>query len=81
MNDEQLAQVSSKATEEANRLGLPEGDGILAGVMLIFGHGATHDPLYPWISGVLRDPSSQGRLQKLYTRLRVFAENVRKRLA
>ena len=84
VNDEQLAQISAVATEHANRLGLPGRDGILAGVMLVFGHRATEDPLYPWISGVLRDPltsSSEGRLERLYARLHVYAERARKHLA
>src|SRR5438552_15524006 len=41
VNDEQLARISAAGAEEADRFGLPAGDGIVASVMLVFGHGAT----------------------------------------
>jgi|ERR1039458_1432635 hypothetical protein len=84
VSDDQLAQIGAAATQQANELRLPVGDGILASVMLVFGHGATHDPLYPWISSVLRDPhitSPEGRLQRLWAKLRIYAESARKYLS
>jgi hypothetical protein len=84
VTDDQLAQIAATATQQANEFGLPAGDGILGGVMLAFGHGAAHDPLYPWIAGVLSDPKMTGpdaRLRRLWSRLRVYAESAGKYLA
>ena len=84
VNDQQLAQISSTATAQASQFGIPTGDGLIGSCMMIFGHGVTHDPLYPWISGALRDPlisSPEGRVQRLYDRLLVYGEHARKHLA
>ena len=84
LTDEQVARTAATATYVARQFGVAGGDGIIGSVLLVFGHGATYDPLYPWISGVLRDPlitSPEGRLQRLYDRLRVDAWQARKYLA
>jgi hypothetical protein len=83
VDDKQLARIAEAAAMEAAGFGIPAGDAILGSVMLILGHGATRDPLYPWISGALRDPmitSPEGRLDRLYSRLRVYAEHARNHL-
>ena len=84
VSDAHLGQIAEAATQQANEFGLPAGDAILACVMLVFGHGATHDPLYPWISSVLRDPqitSGEGRLQRLWAKLRIYGASAGKHLA
>jgi hypothetical protein len=84
VSDDQLAEIAAEAVQQSNEFRLPVGDNILAGMMLTFGHGASHDPLYPWISSVLRDPritSPEGRLQRLWAKLRVYAESARKYLS
>lgn len=84
LSDDQLARISSTATNEAHQFGIPGGDAILGSLMAIYGHGVTHDPLYPWIPSVLRDPlinNPEGRLQRLYERWRAYAGHARKYLA
>jgi len=83
VTEEQLAQIAWSAAQRAAEFKIPGGHGFLTGVMLVFGHGATRDPLYPWISNVLNDPriTSEGaRLQRLWTKLRTYAESARKYL-
>lgn len=83
VTDEQLAQIWFLAAQRAAEIEILSGHGFLAGVMLVFGHGAARDPLYPWISNVLSDPritSEEARLQRLWARLRTYAESARKYL-
>lgn len=84
LSDNQLAQISAAASQQAREYQLPGGDGILGGLMLVFGHGVTRDPLYPWIWGVLQDPrvaNPDGRLHRLWAKLRVYAENAHQYLS
>jgi hypothetical protein len=80
LDDPQLAQIVEAADRQTGEFNLPAGRVVIAGVMLVFGHGAARDPLYPWISGVLRDPLievPEGRVQRLYARLRTYANSAR----
>jgi len=84
LSNDQLAEIAAKAVQQSNEFQLPVGSNILAGVMLVFGHGACDDPLYPWISRVLRDPqitSPEGRLRRLWAKLHVYAESTREYLS
>ncbi len=83
VTEEQLAQIAWSAAKQATELKTPGGHGFLAGVMLVFGHGATRDPLYPWISNVLNDlriTSEEARLQRLWAKLRTYADSALKYL-
>jgi hypothetical protein len=52
----------------------------LTGVLIVaIGAGAFDDPLYPWISGVFRDPhlpNAQARFGRLYSRARTWLQHV-----
>lgn len=83
VSDSQLRKIASEATGQAEKFGLPLGDNVLAGLMLVFGHGVTDDPLYPWISNVLRDlriVSPEARLERLWAKVRTYAASAGKYL-
>lgn len=53
-------------------------------LMFMFGHGVTHDPLYPWVKKTLEDPSlltPDERIDKLASRTWVYTGAVHRNLS
>lgn len=83
MNDDQLSQIEASAMSRAREFELTWGDGLIAGIMFMFGHGATSDNLYPWIANTLAAPptgAEDTRLQRLWAKLHLYAEHAGKYL-
>jgi hypothetical protein len=70
--EEGLEALIQEGIVEAQRYGFdaPRQQALIVGLMFALGHGATDDPLYPWISNTLRDegvgdPAAKaGRLER-----------------
>jgi DNA-directed RNA polymerase subunit F len=58
IGEESLSALIEKGIAEARRRHFPSvrGEALVTILMFAFGHGCTHDPLYPWIARTLEDP-------------------------
>jgi hypothetical protein len=83
LGETRVVAMITKAREEWGQYDQPSdfGSSLIAGLMLILGHGICRDPMYSWISSVLKDQaivSPLGRAERLFTRVRIYAEHALK---
>jgi hypothetical protein len=55
--EERLTRLIQEGRAEAREYAFPtvRGEALIVILMFAFGHGCTHDPLYPWIARTLKD--------------------------
>lgn len=71
----------SVAVAQRHDIKSQRGIGLICLLMFMFGHGVTHDPLYPWIKNTLEDSSlreEDSRMDKLAARTFAYAGAVQK---
>jgi hypothetical protein len=74
----------SVAVAQDHRIESKKGVGLVCLLMFMFGHGVTHDPLYPWIKDTLEDPTlleQDRRIDKLANRTWTYTGAVYKYLS
>ena len=72
-----VTALLAKARADAARFGLaaPAGTPLLLGLMFLFGHRVSDDPLHPWVGDVLADKARTGstKVAELLQRAQTFA--------
>ncbi len=83
---EPLISLIDSASEQARALHVntPAGISLLTALMFALGHGVMRDPLYPWVSQTMTDPTygdSEQKIERLYSRAKTYLDATMKHLA
>jgi hypothetical protein len=81
VGESDLKKLIQDGIAEARKYGFTEARQItmIVALMFAFGHGCTHDPLYPWITRTLQDEKITGpaaRAERLEKKARTWLEHV-----